>query len=169
MWKSSLRQLLAPIAFLAAMISGCATPDSSLVGADRAAVLARHGTPPEVHPLPGAGERWIYPLGGLQQFVWAVDLDNAGRVVQVRQVRTAQNFSRVRIGIDTEADVRREFGAPRIVVPFPLTGLVGWMFPYLENDLWNSEMAIYFDAQGIVRKVENGPDPRFLGGGNDRH
>ena len=108
-------------------------------------------------------------FGGLQQFVWAVDLDSAGRVIQVRQVRTAQNFARVRIGIDTEADVRREFGAPRLVVPFPRTGLVGWMFPYLENDLWNSEMAIYFDAQGIVRKLENGPDPRFLGGGNDRH
>ena len=73
------------------------------------------------------------------------------------------------VGLDTEADVRREFGAPRLVVPFPRTGLVGWMFPYLENDIWNSEMAIYFDAQGIVRRLENGPDPRFLGGGNDRH
>jgi hypothetical protein len=29
-------------------------------------------------------------------------------------------------------------------------------------------MAIYFDAHGIVRRVESGPDPRFLGGGNDR-
>jgi hypothetical protein len=132
-------------------------------------VLARHGSPPEVHPLFGGGERWIYPLGGLQQFVWAVDLDPAGRVAQVRQVRTAQNFARVRIGVDREADVRREFGAPRLVVPFPRVGLVGWMFPYLEDGLWNSEMAIYFDAQGIVRKLENGPDPRFLGGGNDRH
>jgi hypothetical protein len=29
-------------------------------------------------------------------------------------------------------------------------------------------MVIYFDAQGIVRKVENGPDPRFLGDGDRR-
>ena len=86
------------------------------------------------------------------------------RVAQVRQVRTAENFGRVRIGVDTEADIRREFGPPRIIMPFPMVGLVGWMFPYLENDLWKSEMAIYFDPQGIVRKVENGPDPRFLGG-----
>jgi hypothetical protein len=42
------------------------------------------------------------------------------------------------------------------------------MFPYLENDFWRSEMAIYFDPQGIVRKVENGPDPRFLGDGDRR-
>jgi hypothetical protein len=159
-----LRWLLAPFA-VAAALAGCATPGQSLVGADRAAVQARQGAPAERYPLAG-GERWLYPLGGLQQLVWAVDFDAAGRVAQVRQVRTAENFGRVRIGVDTEADIRREFGPPRIIMPFPMVGLVGWMFPYLENDLWKSEMAIYFDPQGIVRKVENGPDPRFLGGGD---
>lgn len=166
--KCSLRSLLAPLALLAAVLAGCATPDQSLVGADRGAVQARHGPPPERHPLTGGGERWIYPQGGLQQYVWAIDLDAAGRVTRVNQVRTAENFGRVRIGVDTEPDIRREFGPPRLVVPFPRVGLVGWMFPYLENEVWNSEMAIYFDPQGVVRKVENGPDPRFLGGGDDR-
>lgn len=163
----SLRALLAPIAAVT-VLAACATPDASLVGADRAAVTARHGTPPETHPLAGGGERWLYPLGGLQQFVWSVDFDPTGRVSEVRQVRTGENFARVRIGVDTQADIRREFGPPRIIVPFPRVGLVAWMFPYLENDFWRSEMAIYFDAQGIVRKVENGPDPRFLGDSNRR-
>lgn len=168
MFESSLRLRLAPIGLLLALLAGCATPGPSLVGADRATVQSSIGAPPEVFPLPGGGERWIYPWGGLQQRVDAVDFDAAGHVSQVRQLRTAENFARVRIGVDRQDDIRREFGPPRTIEPYPLVGLVGWMFPYLENGVWNSEMVIYFDAQGIVRKVENGPDPRFLGDGDRR-
>lgn len=166
--KSSLRWPLALMALLAALLVGCATPGPSLVGADAAAVLAKQGQPAERHRLASGGERWIYPLGGLQQYVWAVDFDPTGRVARVDQVRTAENFARVRIGVDTEADVRRDFGAPRLIVPFPRVGLVAWMFPYVQDNVWNQEMAIYFDPQGVVRRVESGPDPRFLGGGDDR-
>ena len=163
-----LRPLLAPIALFAILLAGCATPGPALGGADRAAVQASLGAPPEKLQLPGGGERWMYPWGGLQQRVDAVDFDAAGRVARVTQVRTSENFARVRIGVDTQADVRREFGPPRTVEPYPRIGLVGWRFPYVENGVWNSEMVIYFDAQGIVRKVENGPDPRFLGNGDRR-
>jgi hypothetical protein len=86
----------------------------------------------------------------------------------VTQVRTAENFARVRPGVDTEADIRREFGPPRTTEFYSRVGLVGWMFPYVEDLVWNSEMVIYVDPQGIVRRIENGPDPRFLGG-SDRH
>ena len=168
MWKSSLRSRLAPIAVLAAVLAGCAVPGPSAVGADPATVLDRYGTPRERHPLAGGGERWFYPVGTLQQQVWAVDIDASGRVARVTQVRTAENFARVRLGIDTEADIRREFGPPRTTEFYSRVGLVGWMFPYVENLVWNSEMVIYVDPQGIVRRIENGPDPRFLGG-SDRH
>jgi hypothetical protein len=170
MHQSSLRLLLTPAAFLfaAALLAACATPASLPVGTDRAAVLARVGAPPERYPLPTGGERWLYPAGGLQQEAWTVDLDATGRVALVRQVRTMENFMRVRIGIDREADVRREFGPPRLMQEYSLVNLVAWMYPYLEDGIWNSEMAIYFDPQGIVRRLENGPDPRFLGHGNER-
>lgn len=168
MSDSSLRLLLMPVAVLVALLAGCATPGPSLVGADRAAVQSKIGPPPEQFALPGGGERWLYPWGGLQQRVDVVDFDSTGRVAQVRQVRTGENFARVRVDVDTQADIRREFGPPRTVVPYPRVGLVGWSFPYLENDIWRSEMVIYFDAQGIVRRIENGPDPRFLGDGDRR-
>ena len=168
MRKSSLRRLLAPIAFLAAVLAGCAAPGPSLLGSDRAAVQSRYGSPPEKFPLAGGGERWLYPLGGLEQEVQAVDFDPAGRVAQVVQVRTAANFARVRLGVDTQADILREFGRPRITQPYPRLGQVGWMYPYLESGWWNSEMVIFFDAQGIVQKIQNGPDPRFLGNGDRR-
>lgn len=168
MSDSSLRLLLMPVVLLVALLAGCATPGPSLVGADRATVQSKIGPPPDRFALPGGGERWMYPWGGLQQRVDVVDFDSSGRVAQVRQVRTGENFARVRVDVDTQADIRREFGPPRTVVPYPRVGLVGWSFPYLENDIWRSEMVIYFDAQGIVRKIENGPDPRFLGDGDRR-
>jgi hypothetical protein len=165
--EGRLRRLLL-LLLAAALLAACATPDNSLLGADRAAVLSRQGEPAQRFALPTGGERWLYPLGGLQQFVWAVDFDSAGRVVAVTQVRTGENFGRVRIGVDTEADILREFGQPRLKVPFSRIGLVAWLYPYVDSGVWNLEMGIYFDAQGIVRRVESGPDPRFLGGNGKR-
>ncbi len=150
------------------LAAGCATPDASLVGADRRAVEARVGANAVRFPLAGGGERWIHPAGGFQQQAWAVDFDAFGRVVSVTQIKTAENFARVRIGADTEADILREFGRPRITQTYPLTGQTAWMYPYRESGIWNSEMAIYFDPQGIVRRIENGPDPRYLGGNGER-
>jgi len=166
--RSILRPVLLPIALAAALLAGCATPDKSLIGADRAAVEARQGSTSARFPLPGGGERWIYPAGGFQQRAWGVDFDAQGRVVAVTQLKTAERFAMVRPGIDTEADILREFGRPRMTQPFPLVNQIGWMFPYLENGIWNSEMVIYFDDKGIVRRIENGPDPRYLGGQGDR-
>ena len=34
--------------------------------------------------------------------------------------------------------------------------------PYKEEGIWNSMMYIYFDSQGIVRRMENGMDPMYL-------
>jgi hypothetical protein len=169
MRNSSPSLFLAPTLLAAALLAaGCATPDASLVGADRQAVEARVGANAVRFPLAGGGERWIHPAGGHQQQAWAVDFDAGGRVVSVTQVKTAENFGRVRIGADTQADILREFGRPRITQPFPLVGQVGWMYPYLENGIWNSEMVIYFDPQGIVQRIENGPDPRYIGGNGKR-
>ena len=166
--ESSPRSILLPVALAAALLAGCAAPGPSLIGADRATVESRQGRTPAVFPLPGGGERWIYPPGGFQQEAWGVDFDAQGRVVAVTQLKTAERFGKVRIGSANEADILREFGQPRMTQPFPRVQQTGWMYPYLENGVWKSEMVIYFDAQGIVRRIENGPDPRYLGGNGDR-
>jgi hypothetical protein len=165
--SSPLRRTLLPLALTAFWLAGCSTPAQVADGTEQAAVLARVGTPAERHKL-AAGERWVYPLGGLNQETWMVDLDPAGRVANVQQVLDMKHFMRVKVDVDTMADVRRELGPPRLVRSFSRVQLTAWLYAYRENGLWNSEMAIYFDPQGIVRKVENGPDPRFLGGGDRR-
>jgi hypothetical protein len=168
MRTSMLRRLLLPALVAATVLGGCSTPGPSLVGSDRAAVQSRYGAPAYRTPLAGGGERLFYPVGSLQQEVWAVDIEANGRVTQVRQVHTAENFARVRVGVDTDADILREFGRPRVTQPYSMADQVGWMYPYLENGFLNSEMVIFFDRQGVVRRTENGPDPRFLNDGNRR-
>ncbi len=168
MRQSSLLMRSTPAMMLAlALLAGCATPERLAVGTERAAVAAQLGAPAQRHPLAATGgERWVYPAGGLQQETWLVDLDRAGRVNAVRQALTFANFMRVRTGVDTETDVQREFGPPREVQQFKRVNLTAWLYAYKEDGTWNSEMAIYFDPKGVVRKVENGPDPRFLGPGD---
>jgi hypothetical protein len=155
----------AGLAVAVAALVGCATPSAVSVGSSRAQVIERLGPPDARHSLDGGGERLEYAHDPLQQTAWMLDLDAAGRVTAVRQVRTLENFARLRMGVDGTALVRREYGAPWRIERYPLSGLTAWMYPYLENGTWKSMVAVHFDDRGIVQRVENGPDPRFLGGG----
>jgi hypothetical protein len=40
------------------------------------------------------------------------------------------------------------------------------MYPYIEGGFFPSMMAVHFDTNGVVQLVQNGPDPRFQGGGD---
>lgn len=154
----------AGLAAAVAALAACATPSEVAVGSARAQVIARLGPPDARHALDGGGERLEYAHDPLQQTAWMVDLDAAGRVTAVRQVRTLENFARLRVGVDGTALVRREYGAPWRIERYPLSGLTAWMYPYLEAGAWKSMVAVQFDDRGIVQRVENGPDPRFIGG-----
>ena len=154
--------------FVAALLSACASPGSVTPGTIEADVLARLGQPDDTHALSTTGaRRFEYRMGPVHQTKYMIDLDGAGRVTRVAQVHDADRFFAVRTGQDTVADVRREFGAPRLVQRY-LAGYTVWLYPYLEAGSFPSEMAIYFDADGRVQRVESGPDPRFLGGANGR-
>ena len=157
----------AAMAILAAL-AGCASPSALQPGTPEADVINRFGQPAEVYPLsnPPLARRLAYPLGLHYQQTWMVDIDAQGRVLRVEEVISGAHFAQVRIGQDDTTVVRREFGPPRLIVTFRLQGLTAWMYPYKEDQAWDSEMAIYFDKAGIVRKLESGPDPRFLGGGD---
>ncbi|MCA3223410.1 MAG: hypothetical protein ING40_04520 [Burkholderiales bacterium] len=151
-------------ALSAVLLAGCASPTGILPGTPDSVVRSRLGAPDAVHALPD-GRRLEYVLGPYQQEVFMVDLDAAGAVRQVRQVRTAENFARLQPGRDRVADVQREFGTPWKVERYRASGLTAWLYPYLEGSFY-SMMAVHVDDRGVVQSVQNGPDPRFLGGGN---
>ena len=150
---------------LALALAGCASPQRLTVGTPEAEVRATLGRPQAVHAL-ADGQRLEYTLGPLQQTTYMVDLDRRGAVRSVRQVRTLDNFFRLKPGFDGTDSVRREFGAPWRVEHYPPSGLTAWLYPHLEAGSFNSVIAVHFDAKGVVHSVQNGPDPRFLGGGN---
>jgi hypothetical protein len=150
----------------ALLLAGCATPASVAPGVPHSQLIERHGRPDATYPLPGGGTRLEYTMGPYQQTTWMVDLDAAGRALGSRQVRTLQNFMALRNGIDTADTVRREFGTPWRVERYRLSGLTALMYPHQEAGFFASMAAVHVDRNGIVQFVQNGPDPRFLGGGD---
>ena len=149
-------------------LAGCATPSALAPGTPQTEVIGRFGRPAEVYPLPAQARRLAYPIGPHQQQTWMVDVDAQGRVLRVQEAISAAHFAQIRVDQDDTTVIRREFGPPRLIQTYPLSGLTAWLYPYKENLVQNSEMAVYFDPSGIVRKVESGPDPRFLGGGDNK-
>jgi hypothetical protein len=149
-------------------LGGCATPDPTITGASRAQVIEKFGPPIAVYALPGGGERLEYQVGPYQQQAQMVDLGAEGRVIRVNQVRTAENFGRLKVGVDTPETMMREFGQPWLIQRYALSKLTAYMYPYRESNVWNLMMAVHFDDNGVLQRVESGPDPRFIGGRNQR-
>lgn len=158
--------LMACLALLAvSLLAGCASPGGAQTGTSQADLLARFGAPAAVHRT-ASGTRLEYIEGPFQQTAWMLDIDPSGRLVGTRQVRSAEGFSRIVVGTDTMQTVRTKIGTPWLVQRYAASGLTAWMYPYLEFGHWNAMMAVHFDDRGLVTLVQNGPDPRFLGGGN---
>lgn len=164
-WPGAIRSGAAWLLALA-LLAGCATPASVRPGMLATEVISQFGAPAARHRLPDGAERLEYPQGGLQQQTWMVDIDAGGRVTAVRQVMTLEAFGQLRVGVDREEDVLRAFGRPWRIEHYRASGLTAWLYPYREAETWNSMMAVHFDAAGRIERVQNGPDPRFLGGGN---
>lgn len=150
-------------AVLIAALAGCATPQQIAPGMSESEVAARLGRPNAVHET-AAGRRLEFGDRSLMQEAWMVDLDRGGRVLRVRQVRAPEVFAAVQVGKDTMATVRRELGTPAWIEHYALSQSTAWMYPYREHGSWNAMIAVHFGPDGVVREVQNGPDPRFLGG-----
>lgn len=156
--------LLNPV--LLALIS-CSTAVQLSVGLSEAELLRAMGQPDAQYVLPTGERRWSYIEGPWEQLTWMVDLSPDDRVLKVRQVRTLPNFFQIKPGVDTPTTVEQEFGKPWRIEHYSLSGLTGYLYPYLEDGFFKSMMTVYFDSLGVVQRVENGPDPRFLGGDRD--
>lgn len=160
-------RLLGGSAVLIALLAGCATPGQLRPGSP-AADVQKLGRPTAAYDLP-EGRRLAFNTGPFQQETYMVDLAADGSVRQVRQVRTMDNFMRLQVGKDTRETVLREFGEPWKVETYTLSRLTAWMYPYVEGGFFPSMMAVHFNDAGVVQMVQNGPDPRFQGGGDRRN
>ena len=135
------------------------------IGASAADIEHQLGRPTDRFATP-VGETLEYKHGPFGRGTYMVRLGKSGRLISYEQVLTTEHFGMVQIGKTTAREVKEMFGSPSDVSHFPLMNLEAWQYPYQESGVWDSAMSIYFDQNGIVRKMESGPDPwRYEGMG----
>lgn len=130
------------------------------VGDSEPDLLAKRGNPTHRYQ-DGKDQLLEYALGPWGQKTYMARLNESGKVVSFEQVLTNAKFATIKIGEATKNDVLRTIGAPTETSYLSLTDLEVWSYPYKESNVWNSMMHVHFDRAGIVRKMLNGPDPRF--------
>lgn len=129
-------------------------------GQTEAEVVARLGPPTHVYP-DGASRLLEYMHGPMGQATELARIGPDGRLVTYEQVLTMHTFATIKVGEADKNSVLRTIGAPSETRYFPASRLEEWSYPFKENGVWDSLMAVYFDKAGIVRKLQNGPDPNY--------
>jgi hypothetical protein len=146
------------IAGAALLLVGCAHPDGLRTGMTREELDARFGTPAAVRHDPDGDVR-IYSSAPLGQRASAAHLDASGHVVRVEPLLNTEHFSTIRVGAWGKNDVLTHFGRPAEESRIP--GYEVWSFRYREAEQWDSMFHVMFDAAGVVRQTQNGPDPMY--------
>ena len=144
-------------------LASCAVliPAPLPVGASEQEVIARLGQP--THRYADGDQRLLeYMTGPFGQTTYMARLDANGRLISYEQVLTVQQFAKIEVDHANKGDVLRLIGAPSDTSYLRLTKLEVWSYPYREQSVWDSMMHVHFDDAGIVRMLQNGPDPRRL-------
>ena len=154
----------------AAMLSACAGLGGPALapGASEAEVVARLGRPTHVYPE-GDSRIFEYMHGPMGQTTNMARFGPDGRLQSFEQVLTMEKFARIVPDQTRQEQVLRTVGAPSEVRFYRNVGMNGWNYPYKESNTWDSMMTIYVDDTGLVRRMENGPDPRRMPSDSGRH
>jgi hypothetical protein len=102
-----------------------------------------------------------YATGPMGQFTWMAHIGPDGRLTQYEQVLTGEKFATIKVGSATHDDVLRAIGRPAEKSYLPLRDFEVWSYRYKEAGVWNSMMHVHFDRAGVVRMMQNGPDPMY--------
>lgn len=144
-------------------LTACASwlQPSVQAGQTEAEVVARLGNPTNRY-RDGQDTLLEYRTAPLGQTTHMARLNKEGRLVSYEQVLTLEHFGAIQVGQAGKEEVLRQVGAPSETRFFPLTGLEAWDYPFKESGVWDSLMSVYFDRTGVVRRIENGLDPRRM-------
>jgi hypothetical protein len=156
-------------AVVALALGGCASifREFPVPGDSQAQVTAKFGQPTSVYPE-GAGQELEYATGPMGQFTYMAHMGPDGRLVSFEQVLTGEKFALLKIDHATKADVLRVVGRPAERSTLPLRDFEVWSYRYKESGVWNSLMSLMFDRNGVLRMMQNGPDPMYERRDNDR-
>ncbi|WP_338848945.1 outer membrane protein assembly factor BamE [Massilia sp. W12] len=142
------------------LLAGCAQPPALPPGASEREVLARLGQPSAIYAFENQKilEYNSWPHG---QQTWMAHLGAGGVLLSFTQSLSTEQFSRLHIGHSRQEQVLRLLGQPYEVSRLPLIDKEVWSYPYRESGVWDNMMHLYFDKQGILQRMENGPDDRI--------
>lgn len=129
-------------------------------GASEQEVIARAGAPANRYQ-DGTQVLLEYPGGYYGQRTFMARIGPDGKLISFEQVRTVEGFARIKLNEADKADVLRIVGTPSETSWLSLPQLEVWSYRYKESEVWNSMMYVHFDRAGIVRRMENGPDPLY--------
>jgi hypothetical protein len=146
----------------ALLLSSCAVFGPPPVPGDTVQmVVDKLGPPKGVYPDPDAGQVFEYPQGPMGQYTFMARFGADQRLQSYEQVLTGEKFATIKVDRATRDDVLRTIGRPAERSFLPLRNYEVWSYRYKENGVWNSMMHVHFDRDGIVRMMQNGPDPMF--------
>ena len=147
------------IGLAACLLAACSThPDFLRTGMTRDELASRFGKPAAERHEP-TGDVLIYSSAPLGQRASAVHLDATGRVTSVEPLLNTEHISTIRVGEWNRQDVLTHFG--RAAEFSRVQGYDVWSYRYREAEAWDSLFHVMFDASGVVRQVQNGPDPMY--------
>lgn len=164
---SASRAVRTVVAALAvATLAACATAPTSIApGTPEADAVTRLGPPVARHALPDGSTNLEYSTAPMGQYAWMVNVRD-GTVRTVTQVLSIEEFAKVRIGRDTQADIRARFGRTTEEAHLTLARRDVWSYRMKQDNIWPIWMNVQFDDAGIVREVFPTPDPSAQGGGD---
>jgi len=145
------------------IVAACAHPDELRVGMTRAELDAQFGKPSaERHDVTdrGSDDVRIYTSAPLGQRASAAHIGPDGRVTAVEPLLNTGHFATIRVGQWTRDDVFAHFGKPAEISATREYPSV-WGYRYREAEAWNSMFSVMFDAAGVVRLTQNGPDEMY--------
>ena len=80
------------------------------------------------------GERSLeYPKGPAGARTWIFFISKNGKLLDYKQVLTAENFANIHVGMSKDA-VRKMLGKPRTIVQFPRKNEEVWDWHYIQGD-----------------------------------
>ncbi len=130
-------------------------------GQSEADVLARLGRPSNVYTA-GNSRFLEYRHGPMGQTTDMAQIGPDGRLQSFEQVLTMEKFAQIIPDQTRQEQVLQLVGAPSEILYYRHVRMNGWNYPYKESNVWDSMMTIYVDSGGMVRRMENGPDPRRM-------
>lgn len=140
-------------------LSGCTTPIPP--GTPVQDIITKNG-PPSAEYKDGDVRILEWSVGEEEAFAYMAKVGPDDKLISYENVRTNKKFAQIRINQFTKQDVLKTVGHPSETEYLPLIGQETWTYRYREDDIWHSMMHIFFDTNGVVQRMENGPDPLYI-------